>query len=81
MVKCRKSHMIGELVVEIQQRKCGGVLVWYCNQTQENSFPPTWFGGILLQPTTWQVNKPSTCTFNHITFLMSHVIFSNNTRG
>jgi hypothetical protein len=26
-----------------------------------HSFPPTQFGGILLQPTTWQANKPSIC--------------------
>jgi hypothetical protein len=46
-----------------------------------NSFPPIRFGEILFQPTTWQVNKPSTCTFSHMTFLMSHVTFSNNTCG
>ncbi len=42
-----------------------------------NSFPPTRFGGILFQSTTWQVNRPSTCTFSHMTFLMSYVTFSN----
>jgi hypothetical protein len=46
-----------------------------------NSFPPIRFGGILLQPITWQVNRPSTCIFSHMTFLMSHVTFSNNTCG
>ena len=44
-----------------------------------NSLHPIRFGGIFLQPTTWQVNRLSTCTFNHTTFLMSHVIFSNIT--
>jgi hypothetical protein len=46
-----------------------------------NSLPPARFGRILLQPTIWQVNRPSTCTFSHMTFLMSHVTFSNNTCG
>ena len=42
-----------------------------------NSFPPTWFGGILLQSITWQINRPFTYTFSHITFLMSYVTFWN----
>ena len=46
-----------------------------------NSFPPTRFGGILLQPTTWQVNRPSICIFTHMTFLISHMTFLNNTCG
>ena len=32
---------------------------------------------VFLQPTMWQVNKPFTCTFSHMTFLMSYVTFSN----
>ena len=32
--------------------------LWY-----GHSLPPTRFGGIPLQPTTWQVNRPSTCVF------------------
>ena len=28
-----------------------------------HSFPPIQFGGILLQPTTWQANRPFTCVF------------------
>ena len=46
-----------------------------------NSFPQTRFGGIFLQHTTWQVNKSSTYIFSYMTFLMSHVTFSNNTCG
>ena len=41
----------------------------------------TRFGGILLQPTTWQVNRLSTYIFSHVTFLINHVTFSNNTCG
>ncbi len=52
-----------------------------CPRVIGNSLPPTQFGGIFIQPTTWQVNKSSTCIFSHITFLMSHVTFSNNTYG
>ena len=40
-----------------------------------NNLPLTRFGGSLLQPTTWQANRPSTCTFSYMTFLMSHVTF------
>ena len=36
---------------------------------------------VFLQPTTWQVNRPFTYTFSHMTFLMSHVTFSNNICG
>jgi hypothetical protein len=33
-------------------------------------------------PTTmWQLNKLYKCIFNHMTFLTSHVIFSNNIFG
>ena len=46
-----------------------------------NSFPSTLFGGIFLQPTTWQVNRPSTCTFSYMIFLTSYVTFLNNTCG
>ena len=42
--------------------------------TKVNSFLPTWFGWILLQLTTWQVNRPSTCIFSHkTTFSIIHV--------
>ena len=40
-----------------------------------NSLPSTRFRGILLQFTIWQVNRSSTCTFSHMTFLMSYVTF------
>ena len=45
--------------------------------TNGNSLPSTRFGRILLHPLhgIWQVNRPSTCTFSHMTFLMSHVAF------
>ncbi len=35
-----------------------------------NSLSPIRFGEILHQPTTWQVNRSSTCIFSHMTFLM-----------
>jgi hypothetical protein len=40
-----------------------------------NSLHPNWFGGILFQLTKWQINRPSMCTFSHMTFLMNHVTF------
>ena len=40
-----------------------------------NSFLLIRFGGILFQPTTWQVNRPFTFTFSHMTFLMKEIVF------
>ena len=41
------------------------------------SFPPIQFGGIFLQPITWQASRPFTYTFSHMIFLVSYVIVLN----
>ena len=47
----------------------------------EKNLSPNQFEGNFLQPTIWQLKRPSTYTFSHVTFLMSHVIYLNNTHG
>ena len=44
------------------------------------SLSPNWFEGKFLQPTTWQLIKPSTCTFSQMTYWMGYVTCLNNTR-
>ncbi len=40
-----------------------------------NSLPLTRFGRIIFPSTIWQVNRPFTCTFSHMIYLMNHVTF------
>ena len=67
---------------KLVNRHMGGLVAAYptvsssfLDKTYGNSLPTTRFEEILLQPITCPVNRPSTCTFSHMTFLMSHVTF------
>ena len=49
--------------------------------SQKKSLPLNQFGGKFLQPTTWRLIKPSTLSFSHMIYLLSHVTCLSNTSG
>ena len=61
-------------------RECR-VLAGYHLILKKKSLPLNQFGGKFLQPTTWRLIKPSTLSFSHMIYLLSHVTYLSNTSG
>ena len=57
------------------------VLAGYHLILKKKSLPLNQFGGKFLQPTTWRLIKPSTLSFSHMIYLLSHVTCLSNTSG